>query len=125
MGDHADVGNWACSLGIAALSVEAVIMLLPARRVWLARLRTRGVAPKAIPSSIATTSRACPGSAVPADRFATLPAGGGTASASLAVARSQGHGQAVSRARLAVDTAFSRPFCQAKRREDRRRLGRL
>src|SRR4029077_6592125 len=28
LGDHADVGNWRCPLGIAALSVEAVLILL-------------------------------------------------------------------------------------------------
>src|SRR6202167_2786927 len=28
LGDHGDVGNWHCPLGIAALSVESVIMLL-------------------------------------------------------------------------------------------------
>ena len=30
LGDHADVGNWRCPLGIAALSVESVIILLVA-----------------------------------------------------------------------------------------------
>jgi hypothetical protein len=43
LGDHADVGNWRCPLGIAALSVEALIMLLTAGRVWQARLRASGV----------------------------------------------------------------------------------
>ena len=28
LGDHGDVGNWHCPLGIAALSVESVIILL-------------------------------------------------------------------------------------------------
>ena len=28
LGDHADVGNWGCQLGIAALSVEAILILL-------------------------------------------------------------------------------------------------
>src|SRR6201997_1522849 len=28
LGDHGDVGNWRCPLGIAALSVESVIVLL-------------------------------------------------------------------------------------------------
>ena len=28
LGDHSDVGNWRCPLGIAALSVEALIILL-------------------------------------------------------------------------------------------------
>jgi hypothetical protein len=30
LGDHGDVGNWRCPLGIAALSVETLIMLLAA-----------------------------------------------------------------------------------------------
>jgi hypothetical protein len=46
LGDHADVGNWRCPLGIAALSVEALIMLLAAGRVWQARGRASGAAPK-------------------------------------------------------------------------------
>ena len=37
LGDHHDVGNWHCSLGIAALSVESVILLL----VLLAALGAR------------------------------------------------------------------------------------
>jgi hypothetical protein len=40
LGDHGDVGNWRCPLGIAALSVETVIILLAA--VWAAwRVRAR------------------------------------------------------------------------------------
>jgi hypothetical protein len=35
LGDHGDVGNWRCPLGVAALSVEAVIILLAAG--WAAR----------------------------------------------------------------------------------------
>jgi hypothetical protein len=37
LGDHGDVGNWRCPLGIAALSVESVIILL----VLLAALGAR------------------------------------------------------------------------------------
>jgi hypothetical protein len=45
LGDHGDVGNWRCPLGIAALSVEALIILLTAGRAWLARARaTSGAA---------------------------------------------------------------------------------
>ncbi len=40
LGDHGDAGNWRCPLGIAALSVEALIMLLAAGRAWLARAST-------------------------------------------------------------------------------------
>ena len=40
LGDHGDVGNWRCPLGIAALSVEALIILLAAGWAWHARART-------------------------------------------------------------------------------------
>ena len=36
LGDHSDVGNWRCALGLAALSVETVLILLAA---WQARRR--------------------------------------------------------------------------------------
>ena len=36
LGDHSDVGNWRCQLGLAALSVEALLILLAA---WQARNR--------------------------------------------------------------------------------------
>jgi hypothetical protein len=41
LGDHSDVGNWRCSLGLAALSVETALILLAA---WQARSRTTRVA---------------------------------------------------------------------------------
>ena len=41
LGDHGDVGNWRCSLGLAALSVEALLILLAA---WQARRRTTSFA---------------------------------------------------------------------------------
>jgi hypothetical protein len=44
--DHGDVGNWRCSLGIAALSVEALIILLAAGWAWQARARTTNRAAK-------------------------------------------------------------------------------
>jgi hypothetical protein len=37
LGDHGDVGNWRCSLGIAALSVEALIIMLVVLAAWLGR----------------------------------------------------------------------------------------
>jgi hypothetical protein len=49
LGDHADVGNWRCSLGIAALSVEALIILLAAGRAWQARHRAGRVIPSRYP----------------------------------------------------------------------------
>jgi hypothetical protein len=43
LGDHGDVGNWRCPLGLAALSVEALLILLAA---WQARgRRTSFVSP--------------------------------------------------------------------------------
>ena len=47
LGDHGDVGNWHCPLGIAALSVESVIGLLAALAAlgaWQARLHAASVA---------------------------------------------------------------------------------
>ena len=44
LGDHGDVGNWRCSLGIAALSVETLLILLT---TWQAQIRTtRGAPPR-------------------------------------------------------------------------------
>jgi len=37
LGDHGDAGNWRCPLGIAALSVETLIILLVALAAWLGR----------------------------------------------------------------------------------------
>ena len=45
LGDHADVGNWRCPLGIAALSVEAILILLVVLAGWQARARAPRVAP--------------------------------------------------------------------------------
>lgn len=39
LGDHADVGNWRCPLGITALSVETLIILLAVLATWQARSR--------------------------------------------------------------------------------------
>ncbi len=47
LGDHDDVGNWHCPLGIAALSVESVIILLVLLVVlgaWQARIHAASVA---------------------------------------------------------------------------------
>jgi hypothetical protein len=41
LGDHGDVGNWHCPLGIAALSLETLIILLATGwGGWQARVRT-------------------------------------------------------------------------------------
>jgi hypothetical protein len=47
LGDHGDVGNWHCPLGITALSVESVIILLVllvALGAWQARIHAASVA---------------------------------------------------------------------------------
>ena len=47
LGDHGDVGNWHCPLGIAALSVESVIILLVllvAAGAWQARIHAASLA---------------------------------------------------------------------------------
>jgi hypothetical protein len=47
LGDHGDVGNWHCPLGIAALNVESVIILLVllvAAGAWQARIHAAHVA---------------------------------------------------------------------------------
>src|SRR4029077_9949193 len=44
LGDHGDVGNWRCPLGIAALSVETLIILLVVLAVWQARSRAANLA---------------------------------------------------------------------------------
>ena len=47
LGDHGDVGNWHCPLGIVALSVESVIILLVllvAAGAWQARIHAAYVA---------------------------------------------------------------------------------
>ena len=47
LGDHGDVGNWHCPLGIAALSVESVIILLvllAGLGAWHARIHAASVA---------------------------------------------------------------------------------
>lgn len=47
LGDHDDVGNWRCPLGIAALSVETLIILLATGWAWQARVRATSMAAKA------------------------------------------------------------------------------
>jgi hypothetical protein len=52
LGDHTDVGNWRCPLGLAALSVEAILILLVVLAAWQSRGRARRVAPQPTPSSV-------------------------------------------------------------------------
>lgn len=54
LGDHHDVGNWHCSLGIAALSVESVIILLVllvALGAWQARIHAASMATQPRPTA--------------------------------------------------------------------------
>ena len=50
LGDHGDVGNWRCPLGIAALSVETLIILLVMLAAWLGRVPAASVAPRSRPA---------------------------------------------------------------------------
>lgn len=52
LGDHSDVGNWRCPLGLSALSVEAILILLAALTVWQLRGRAVRVAPQPQPKSV-------------------------------------------------------------------------
>ena len=54
LGDHGDVGNWHCPLGIAALSVESVtvlLVLLVAAGAWQARIHAASVAAERWPTA--------------------------------------------------------------------------
>ena len=54
LGDHADFGNWHCPLGIAALSVESLIILLVLLVVagaWQARIHAANVAAQRRPAA--------------------------------------------------------------------------
>jgi hypothetical protein len=44
LGDHADVANWRCPLGLAALSVETLVILLVVLAAWSARTRPASLA---------------------------------------------------------------------------------
>jgi len=44
LGDHGDVGNWRCPLGITALSVETLIIMLVLLAAWLGRVPAASVA---------------------------------------------------------------------------------
>jgi hypothetical protein len=51
LGDHGDVGNWRCPLGIAAFSVETLLILLVALAAWQARTRPASLAPRPRPTT--------------------------------------------------------------------------
>jgi hypothetical protein len=66
LGDHGDVGNWRCQLGIAALSVETLIILLAAGWAWQARVRATRAAARAradAPRSLGSRTPDSPGAA--------------------------------------------------------------
>jgi hypothetical protein len=46
LGDHGDVGNWRCPFGLAALSVETLLILLAA---WQLRFRATHGTPQPLP----------------------------------------------------------------------------
>jgi hypothetical protein len=50
LGDHGDVGNWRCPLGIAALSVESLIILLVVLAAWQTRIRATSLAARPRPA---------------------------------------------------------------------------
>jgi hypothetical protein len=50
LGDHVDVSNWRCPLGIAALSVETLIILLTVLAAGQARARAASVAARPGPA---------------------------------------------------------------------------
>ena len=50
LGDHVDVSNWRCPLGIAALSVETLIILLAVLAAWQARAHAATVAARPRPA---------------------------------------------------------------------------
>jgi hypothetical protein len=52
LGDHGDVGNWRCPLGVAALSVETLLILLVALSVWQARTRAAVLPPQRRPAAV-------------------------------------------------------------------------
>jgi hypothetical protein len=61
LGDHADVGNWRCPLGITALSVETLIILLVVLAAWLARVPGASVAAGPRPAARRTPEYSQPG----------------------------------------------------------------
>jgi hypothetical protein len=52
LGDHGDVGNWRCPLGIAALSVETLLILLVALAAWQARNHAASLARRPRPAAL-------------------------------------------------------------------------
>jgi hypothetical protein len=64
LGDHGDVGNWRCPLGIAALSVESVLILLvllAGLGAWQARLHAASVAARPALAAVRAPEYSRPG----------------------------------------------------------------
>ena len=64
LGDHGDVGNWHCPLGIAALSVESVLILLvllAGLGAWQARLHAASLAARPRPAAVRAPEYSRPG----------------------------------------------------------------
>jgi hypothetical protein len=61
LGDHGDVGNWRCPLGIAALSVETLIILLVMLAAWLGRVPAASVAAESRPGALRAPEYSRPG----------------------------------------------------------------
>jgi hypothetical protein len=64
LGDHGDVGNWHCPLGIAALSVESALLLLvllAGLGAWQARLHAASVAARPRPAAVRVPEYSRPG----------------------------------------------------------------
>jgi hypothetical protein len=61
LGDHGDVGNWRCPLGVAALSVETLIILLAVLAAWLGRVSAASVAAESRPAARRASAYSRPG----------------------------------------------------------------
>ena len=65
LGDHGDVGNWHCPLGITALSVESALLLLlvllAGLGAWQARLHAARVAARPRPAEVRVPEYSRPG----------------------------------------------------------------
>ena len=61
LGDHGDVGNWRCPLGVAALSVETLIVLLVVLAAWLGRVSAASVAAESRPAARRASAYSPPG----------------------------------------------------------------
>ena len=61
LGDHGDVGNWRCPLGIAALSVETLIILLIVLAAWLGRAPAMTAAAESQPAALRAPEYSRPG----------------------------------------------------------------